>query len=134
VRLRKILCSGLPLLLLAGALSGCSATYETRGIESCSPEYSISHPEGGTISIRQPGPGQAIAYGVYTVDKYKASHFFVKVYAGGVRVDTKNQYYEPHGSVNAQRAAKYSGQVFELQGTITHDDDMLNFDVKCRIA
>ena len=57
----------------------------------------------------------------------------VTVYAGGVKIDSK-QAYEPHGSVGAARAAKYSGKLLEIKPQAVHDDDVLAFDGKCTIA
>jgi hypothetical protein len=55
------------------------------------------------------------------------------VYAGGVKIDSKNQYYEPHGSVSAARAAKYSGQLLEIRGSATQGNDYVASDIICRI-
>jgi hypothetical protein len=68
------------------------------------------------------------------VPKYKAARFVISVYAGGVKIDGKNQGYEPHGSVNPARAARYSGQIFELSGSATLNDDVLSFSAKCRLV
>jgi hypothetical protein len=74
-------------------------------------------------------------WGAYLLPKYKTgTQFVLTVYAGGVKIDSKNQGYEPHGSVNAARALKYSGKLLEISGTATHGSDVLSFSAKCIIA
>lgn len=117
------------------ALSGCSGSVTTKQIGACSPGYTIGQSGYGKVSIQQAGQRRPIAWGVYVASKFKAGTFFVvKVYAGGQKIDGKNQNYEPHGSVNANRAAKYSGAMLEIKGTGQRGRDTLFFDVQCRIA
>jgi hypothetical protein len=76
-----------------------------------------------------------VQWGAYLLPKYKTgTQFVLTVYAGGVKIDSKNQDYEPHGSVNAARALKYSGKLLEISGTATHGSDVLSFSAKCIIA
>jgi hypothetical protein len=122
-------------LVVCLSSGACAATFTTENIGPCSPEYSISHPEVGNVFIRQGGRGQAIQWGAYLLPKYKVgTHFVLTVYAGGVKIDSKNQSYEPHGSINANRALKYSGKLLEISGTATHESDVLTFSAKCMIA
>lgn len=58
----------------------------------------------------------------------------MRVYADGAKIDHKNQNYEPHTSVGAARARKYSGKLLEITGTATHGRDVLAFSAKCYIA
>jgi len=87
------------------------------------------------VTVQQAGQSRPIAWGVYVNAKYKVGTYFaVKIYAGGTKIDSKSQNYEPHGSVNANRAAKYAGAMLEIKGTAEHGRDTLFFDVACRIA
>lgn len=89
----------------------------------------------GSAYVRQAGKNLPIQWGVYVVPKYKiVSHFVAKVYADGVKIDGKNQDYEPHGSVSADRTRKYSGKILEITGTAVNGDDTLSFSAKCIIA
>ncbi len=116
-------------------LTGCSTSVATKKVGNCSPEYSIGQTGYGKVSVRQPRKGAAIAWGVYVDQKYKfGTQFVLTVYAGGTKIDSKNQGYEPHGSVNAQRATKYSGKILEITGTGKHGKDTLFFDSMCYIA
>ena len=113
------------------ALTGCAATVATKEIGNCSPSYSVGQPGVGKVSVQQAGRGSAISWGVYVDAKYKfRTQFVVAVYAGG----TKNQSCEPHCSVNAARALKYSGKVLEISGTGKNGGDTIYFDSKCYIA
>lgn len=79
--------------------------------------------------------GAQVSWGAYPNPTYTGTNYYVKVYAGGVRVDTKNQAYAPHGSLSAARSLKYSGKIFELNGTVTRNGKLvLKFDLICRIA
>lgn len=116
-------------------MTGCAASFVTEDIGPCSPEYAVSHPDVGSAYVRQAGKNLPIQWGVYVVPKYKiGSHFIVKVYADGVKIDGKNQDYEPHGSVSADRTRKYSGKILEITGTAVNGDDTLSFSAKCIIA
>lgn len=116
------------------ATSGCSQV-AVAPTGNCSPEYVVGGAEG-RLAVRQEGRGKSIAWGIYVAPEYKTgTTWVVKVYAGGTRIDGKNQAYEPHGSVSAARALKYSGKVLEISGTATHNrSDVLTFDGKCKIA
>lgn len=124
--------------VLAGAvvsmlvLSGCAASYTTEQVTSCA-NYSITHPSLGRVSVQQAGRGKSIQWGIYLNPGYKTAKWSLKIYAGGVHIDSKNQSYEPHGSVNAQRALKYSGQQLRIKGTATQGKDVLTLDLKCTI-
>ncbi|GAA4179718.1 hypothetical protein GCM10022287_32510 [Gryllotalpicola koreensis] len=101
----------------------------------CSPQYKVGAAEGG-LTVQQAGKGKAITWGIYVAAKYKTgTTWHVTVRADGTKIDSKNQAYEPHGSVNAARAAKYSGKILEISGSALHGkDDLLTFDGKCKIA
>jgi hypothetical protein len=121
--------------LVATLVSGCSASVSTKAVGQCSPSYTVSQAGYGRVTAQQAGRGQTIAWGVYVADKYKVgTQFVVSLYAGGVKIDGKNQTYEPHGSVGAAKAAKYSGQLLEISGSGKHGKDTLFFDMKCHIA
>ncbi|MDN4648150.1 hypothetical protein [Curtobacterium sp. PsM8] len=120
--------------MVAAGLSGCSQTaIAPQG--HCSPSYEVGGAEG-KLKVQQKGHGQAITWGIYVASKYKTGTVWaVKVRANGTNIDAKNQTYEPHGSVNAARAKKYSGKVLEISGTAVHNkDDILTFSGKCKIA
>jgi hypothetical protein len=111
-------------------LSGCASSVSYAPVESCN-NYRVVN--GGTsFSVQQAARGSAITWGIYST-KYKSAHYYVKVYAGGVNIDTKNQYYEPHASVNADRALKYSGKVLEFTGYAEQGGNRLDFQVGCII-
>lgn len=86
------------------------------------------------MSAQQYGKGKAIQWGIYTVSKFKFAKFSVSVYAGGVKIDGKSQVYEPHGSVSADKAAKYSGKDLVISGTAVAGGDKLLIKFTCRIA
>ena len=65
--------------------------------------------------MRQAGKGKSIQGGVSVAYKYQAAHFKFSIYANGTKIDSKNQYYPPPGSVNADRAAKYSGKILQFR-------------------
>jgi hypothetical protein len=116
-------------------LTGCAATVATKAIGNCSPSYSVGQSGVGKVSVQQAGRGSAIPWGVYVDAKYKfGTQFVVAVYAGGTKIDNKNQSYEPHGRVNAARALKYSGKVLEISGTGKNGGNTIYFDSKCHIA
>jgi len=122
------------LVAVLATLSGCGTVEVSPTIKSCSPSYVINS-EFGKFSAQQAGRGKSIAWGAYPNAAYSGTNYYVKVYAGGVRVDTKNQSYAPHGSLSADRALKYSGKIFELDGTVTRNGKLiLKFELKCRIA
>lgn len=54
--------------------------------------------------------------------------------ADGAKIDGKSQSYAPHGSVGAARAAKYSGKILSVSGTVTRDKELvLEFNMRCKI-
>ncbi len=54
--------------------------------------------------------------------------------ADGAKIDGKSQNYAPHGSVGAARAAKYSGKILSVSGTVTRDKELvLEFNMRCKI-
>jgi hypothetical protein len=115
------------------ALTGCVATSIDAG-GNCSPGHTISNAAFGRVSAQQAGRGSSISWGVYTIPQYKSASFVLTVYAGGVKIDAKNQNYEPHGSVNAARALKYSGKQFVINGAATSNGDVLTVHFVCTIA
>lgn len=119
---------------VAAGLSGCSQT-AVAPAGHCSPSYEVGGAEGG-LKVQQKGKGQAISWGIYVAGQYKSGTVWtVTVRANGTKIDSKNQSYEPHGSVNAARAKKYSGKTLEISGTAVHKkDDVLTFSGKCTIA
>lgn len=119
---------------LALSASGCSVTATTKAPSSCSPSYTLSNPDGGRISIQQAGYGTSVPWGIYGKGDFKYAHFVVKVYAGGVKVDSKDQNYEPHGSMSAARAKKYSGKEFKVTGSATFKGDVAKFSAVCILA
>jgi len=121
-------------VVLATTVTGCSQTaIAPEG--SCSPAYKVGGAEGG-LNVQQRGKGQAIQWGIYVAPEYKTgTAWTVTVRANGTKLDFKEQSYEPHGSVSAARAAKYSGKTLEISGTAVHKkDDVLTFSGKCTIA
>jgi hypothetical protein len=119
----------------AALLTACAATIATKDVGPCSPSYTISKSGVGRASAQQLGRGAPIAWGIYVDQEYKfGTHFTVAVYAAGRKIDGKDQYYEPHGSISAQRALAYSGKLLEISGKGVHGDDTLVFDLKCNIA
>lgn len=114
------------------AQAGCSTSVVTVAIGHGSPNDTIGQTGFGKVTVQQVGKGAVIAWGMYVDPNYKVgTQFVVKVYA---KIDAKNQNYEPHGSVNAQRAAKYPGKTLEIAGTGQPGRDTLFFDSKCCIA
>jgi hypothetical protein len=87
------------------------------------------------VTVQQSGPHAALQWGIYVAPKYKTgTAWVVRVYAGGVKIDGKVQSYEPHGSIGADKARKYSGKLLEVAGTGTHGNDQLGFSLKCYIS
>lgn len=85
--------------------------------------------------MQQVGKGHRISWGAYPNAAYQGTNYRVRVYAGGVKVDSKNQNYAPHGSLGPAKARKYSGQKLELIGSVHRDGKLvLEFDLQCRIA
>lgn len=71
-------------MVAAVGLSACSVSYTEKAPKSCSPSYSISHPQGGRISVQQTGRGSSVQWGLFTAPKYKVgSRFDVEIYLGG---------------------------------------------------
>lgn len=130
---KRIFAATVALLTLVLA-TGCSATVNTdvKNISSCH-SYTLQV-TGAKASIQQTSRGSAIQWGIYVSDaRFKDAHFKLSVYAGGVKIDSKDQWYEPHASVNTARATKYSGQILRIAGTGTKGDDYVAFDIQCRI-
>jgi hypothetical protein len=124
-------------MVMALGLSACSVSYTEKTLRSCSPSYSVSHPDGGTISVQQAGRGSAVQWGLFTIPKYKiGSRFDVEVFLGGGKknVDAFHNNYEPHGSLPPSVIARYSGRLFEVRGVVTHGGDTLSFSAKCILA
>ena len=84
--------------------------------------------------MQQRGRNDSIAWGFVAEERYRGAHYKLKIYAGGRKIDGKNQNYAPHGSVRAATARKYSGKVFRILGTAEQDGDKVDYDVKCHIA
>ena len=97
-------------LAMSLLIGGCASSVVTENIGSCSPSYEIAQAGAGRLSIQQAGKGAAIQWGLYVEAPYKiGTQFVVTVYAGGVKIDGKNQNYEPHGRIGAAKALKYWG-------------------------
>ena len=87
------------------------------------------------MTAQQAGRYSPIAWGIYVAPNYKTgTAWIVKAYAAGVKIDGKIQAYEPHGSIGADKARKYSGKLLEISGTGTRGRDQLFFSLKCYIA
>ncbi|WP_062206459.1 hypothetical protein [Demequina salsinemoris] len=88
----------------------------------------------GYASVQQQAKGSPIQWGVYISDaRYKGALWKLSVYAGGVKIDSKSQFYEPHASIGTARTTKYSGKLLEIAGTATQGSDVLTYDLKCWI-
>jgi hypothetical protein len=119
------------LLVVACEPIGDSATTE----HSCSPSY-VAENEFGRISAQQPGPGAAIAWGVYPKKDY--ARYVVQLYIDSRKLPSgKNQNYAPHGTVNPKDIKKRAkpGSVFRIAGE-TYDADGVrySFFLRCRLA
>jgi hypothetical protein len=86
-------------VVMALGLSACSVSYTEKTLRSCSPSYSVSHPDGGTISVQQAGRGSVVQWGLFTIPKYKiGSRFDVEIFLGGGKKNVDafhNTYAEP---------------------------------------
>ncbi|MCW2855783.1 MAG: hypothetical protein JWR52_1398 [Marmoricola sp.] len=122
------------LSLLAMTLTGCAVPEVRPGIQSCSPSYVVQS-KFGRFSAQQAGRGYPIPWGAHPSPTYTGNWYRIKVYAGGVKIDDKNQNYPPHGMMGGPRALKYSGKIFEFSGDVTRAGKIvLVFDLRCRIA
>lgn len=131
---KKALIGAAGVLLGSTVLSACGAVEYSPALKPCSPNYTAPS-KYGRFSAQQKGRGKAIQWGAYPNAAYTGTNYRVKVYAGGVKVDSKNQDYAPHGSLSAAKALKYSGKKFELAGTVHRGGKLiLEFDLRCRIA
>jgi hypothetical protein len=61
-----------------------------------------------------------------------AARYIVNVYVGSKRVDSKNQDYPPHGSVNARDVR--SGAMFRLEGEMQNPNQIQKFFLQCELA
>lgn len=122
-------------VVVATALTGCTGSVEASPrVSPCSPSYTAPS-NYGRFTAQQASRGKAIQWGAYPKAAYQGTNYRVAVYAGGVKVDSKNQSYAPHGSLGAAKAAKYSGKEFRLVGTVHRDGKLvLGFDLRCTIA
>lgn len=95
----------------------------------------IAVPEAyGRFTVQQAAKNKAIQWGAYPSGTYSGTQYLVNVYAGGVKIDAKNQSYAPHGSVGADRAAKYTGKILQVSGTVKQSaKTVLVFNMQCRI-
>lgn len=125
----------IPTVALALALlTGCTGVEVSPPEESCSPSYQAPS-KYGRFAAQQKAPGAAIQWGAYPGPKFRGDRYQVTVYLGGVKVDSKNQAYAPHGSVSAQRAKKYAGMTFEIQGKVKRGPKLvLGFSLQCTVA
>ena len=113
-------------------LAGCAAVEISPPIESCH-DYRVKS-EFGRFGIQQKAKGQAISWGAYPSKVYSGTWYRVTVRADGAKIDGKSQNYAPHGSVGAARAAKYSGKILSVSGTVTRDKELvLEFNMRCKI-
>lgn len=127
--------TGVALVLSVLMTGACSAEgAPDHGRDECSPSYVINHEDLGEIVVQQAGKNKAIAWGFKAKKKYRDARYKLKVYTGDRKVDDKNQDYAPHGSQNAARAKKYSGEVLRLVGTAKKDGKTFDYDVRCYIA
>jgi hypothetical protein len=112
---------------------GCTPADDATTVHSCSPSY-VDANESGRISAQQKGPGQSVQWGVYP-----RAHFVrlvVRVYAGGRKVDGKDQDYYAHGTVSAAKVRKAGrGSILRIEGA-TYDGDgkISRFFLRCRLA
>src|SRR5262245_1932024 len=84
------------LAALSTAFSAGATDLVTKTVGSCAPSYTIAKADVGRVSAQQAGHGAAIQWGLFLASRYKfGTQFKLKVYAGGVKVDAKNQTYEP---------------------------------------
>jgi hypothetical protein len=123
---------GIAALVLAG-LAGCSASGAGNGTHSCWPSY-IDRNEFGRISAQQLSRGSGLAWGVFPSVPFV--RLVVRVYAGGRKVDGKNQTYAAHGSVPASKIRKAGpGAIFRVEGETYHANGRAtSFFLTCRLA
>ncbi len=109
--------------------TGCAPPTTTG--HSCSPNY-IRENKLGRLAVQQRGPGSSVAWGAYP--KLPAERYRVSVYAGGRKVDGKNQTYPPHGSIPGNRYQ--SGQAFRIEGKSFDSKGgvVQTFFIKCTLA
>lgn len=133
-RSTKIATATAVVALAAGSLAGCGTVEFSKTLSSCAPYYAAPS-SFGRFTAEQAGHGAPLFWGAYPNANYQGTWYYVRVYAGGRVVDTKNQYYAPHASLNAATTLKYSGQEFSLVGKVTRGSQVvLEFDLNCRIA
>lgn len=117
---------------VVGLASGCASVEVPPPISSCH-SYRVNS-SYGNFSIQQSAKNQAIQWGTCPNATYSRTWYTVSVYANGVKIDSKNQGYAPHGSVGADRATKYSGTILKISGNVTRGKDtVLVFNMQCRI-
>ncbi|CAN7400511.1 hypothetical protein LJR045_002495 [Microbacterium sp. LjRoot45] len=120
------------LLITLTLIVGCASAEISPPIESCH-SYSVNSGYG-RFSIQQSAKGRSIQWGAYPNATYSGTLYRVGVYANGVKIDSKNQTYAPHGSVSASRATKYSGKILQISGNVTRGKDVvLVFNMQCKI-
>lgn len=119
------------LVVVAVASAGCDAEV-SREIESCR-DYRANS-KFGRFTVQQQSKGSSMQWGTYPKAKYTGDEFVINPRLDGRKQDFKFQNYGAHGSVNANRARKYSGKLFRIDGTVRKRGKVvLQFRMQCRV-
>lgn len=130
---RAKIVAGAVLLGLLGSVSGCTSEISAP-TAACSPTYKVNS-KYGLFEVQQKGKGKTIAWGAYPAATYSGTRYQAVVTVAGIKKDTKDQAYAPHGSISAGTALKYSGKLFRVTGSVTKGKDIkLGFEMQCTIA
>ena len=79
--------------------------------------------------------GATIAWGAYPSPAYEGTRYVADTYVGSTRIEHKDQFYAPHGSVPSSKVSGKAGQTFLLRGDVFRVGVLiLHYELRCRIA
>ena len=122
-------------IVLSLSLSGCTSFAMSKA-GNCAPSHNVSLVYVGTLHVQQwYYGGSAVQWGLAPWGSWRYNtHFVVTVYAGTQRIDYKDQFYTPHGSVSGYTAWAHRGQILKIIGWARNGTKTLIFDNECRLS